>query len=220
MEAAKSLFKQAAFTLRRVSIIKTLYYSLKYRSVIMMGKGSQLHVQRGGKLIITKGGILSLGLSYNAPGGAAIEIQSKATLQIRGRVQLMKGTSLRIIRGATCSIGDGTFINESSKVTCCTKIEIGEQCAISWGTSIIDSDMHNIIKNGETKPVQAPVVIGDHVWIGLGATILKGVSIGNNSIIGAGSIVTRSIPEHSLARGNPAKVVASDVNWDTRREQV
>ena len=61
--------------------------------------------------------------------------------------------------------------------------------------------------------MSAPIKIGNHVWIGQGATILKGVTIGNNSIIAAGAIVTKDIPANCIAAGVPARVIKEDVNW-------
>ncbi|MDX2046776.1 MAG: DapH/DapD/GlmU-related protein [Chitinophagaceae bacterium] len=59
-----------------------------------------------------------------------------------------------------------------------------------------------------------PVIIGDHVWIGTGAIILKGVHIGNGSVITAGAVVTKDVPPGCLAGGVPAKVLQKDITWE------
>ena len=70
--------------------------------------------------------------------------------------------------------------------------------------TIMDSDQHTYDpRAGKDKPVR----IEDNVWIGGGVTILKGVTIGRNSLIGAGSMVVKSIPENVIAAGNPCKVI-------------
>lgn len=81
------------------------------------------------------------------------------------------------------------------------------------------SNNHSIIDVASGKRINRckPISIGDHVWIGRQATILKGTVIGSHSIIGAGSIVRGTIPDHSLAAGSPAKVIRSGVTWDRRR---
>ena len=61
---------------------------------------------------------------------------------------------------------------------------------------------------------RAPIVIGDHVWIGTNAIVLKGVTIGDGAVIAAGAVVTRDVPAHSLAAGVPARVIRSDVHWE------
>ena len=59
----------------------------------------------------------------------------------------------------------------------------------------------------------APIMIGDHVWIGFGATILGGVTIGDGAIVAAGAVVTKDVPPKALVGGVPAKVLRSDIEW-------
>lgn len=76
---------------------------------------------------------------------------------------------------------------------------------------IRDSDNHDILRNGYVK--SKPIKIGNHVWIGLRAIILKGVTIGNDSIIGAGAVVTKDVPPNCLVVGTPAKIIRRNINW-------
>jgi acetyltransferase-like isoleucine patch superfamily enzyme len=104
------------------------------------------------------------------------------------------------------------------------KIEIGSHCLVSWNVGIADSDFHPLepaqrlidaqalapyFKNRPPRPElkTAPVKIGDNVWIGMNAVILKGVIIGENSVVAAGSVVTKSVPPNVVVAGNPAVVV-------------
>ena len=82
---------------------------------------------------------------------------------------------------------------------------IGDDVTISENVVIRDSDNHEIIRNGFT--MDAPIVIGNHVWIGINATILKGVHIGSGSVIAAGSVVTKDVPDYALMAGVPAKQI-------------
>ena len=59
-----------------------------------------------------------------------------------------------------------------------------------------------------------PISIGNHVWIGINVTILKGVKIGDGAIIAAGAVVTRDVPERCLAAGVPARVIKNNVSWE------
>lgn len=115
---------------------------------------------------------------------------------------------------ARIAIGSNSGL--SGVVLCAAvSIEIGSECLLGADVQIFDTDFHKIEpdnrrfeKNSETIN-SAPVVIGDNVFIGAGSKILKGVTIGRNSVIGAGSVVTKNVPAHSIAVGNPAKVITS-----------
>lgn len=120
-------------------------------------------------------------------------------------------TNIHVGKNAVLSVGDGTYINEGSKISIKTKCSIGKHCAISNDVTILDSDFHTIIGNDKEE---IGVTIGDHVWIGADATILKNVKIGNNCIIGAGSLILRDIPDGCLVVGNPARIVKENVCWE------
>ncbi|PYL10054.1 MAG: acyltransferase [Verrucomicrobia bacterium] len=104
------------------------------------------------------------------------------------------------------------------------KIEIGSYCLMSWNVGIADSDFHPLepaqrlidaqalAPYFEKRPARpklktAPVQICDNVWIGMNAVILKGVTIGENSVVAAGSVVTKSVESNTVVAGNPAVVV-------------
>ena len=104
-------------------------------------------------------------------------------------------------------IGNDTMIGYRFTCLCKEMIEVGEKCLIAEDVFITDYN-HCTNKNiGYKVLVSKPVKIGNHVWIGQKAIILPGVNIGDESIIGAGSVVTKSIPPYSIAVGNPAKVI-------------
>ena len=86
---------------------------------------------------------------------------------------------------------------------------IGSRCLIGDAVLIMDSDFHNLSATGRHHlPAEtSPVVLEDNVFIGSRVIILKGVTIGKDSVIGAGSVVVRSIPPGVIAAGNPAKVI-------------
>jgi acetyltransferase-like isoleucine patch superfamily enzyme len=107
--------------------------------------------------------------------------------------------------GATLAIGDYAFFNEGVSV-CATKlITIGHHVKVGDNVYIFDTDFHPVCPDTPTS--QAPVVIGDNVWICANAVILAGAEVGDHSVIGAGSIVTGKIPSRCVAAGNPARVV-------------
>jgi acetyltransferase-like isoleucine patch superfamily enzyme len=104
------------------------------------------------------------------------------------------------------------------------RIEIGSHCLISWNVAIADSDFHPLdsvqrrvdaealapfFENRPPRPAlrSAPISIGDNVWIGMNAVILKGVTIGENSVVAAGSVVTKAVPANVVVAGNPASIM-------------
>jgi len=97
----------------------------------------------------------------------------------------------------------GTVIGAAEKITIGNKVLCGANVLITdWDWHYLDIDKRHI-SGGESSPV----VIEDNVWLGINTVVLKGVTIGKNSIIGANSLVTKSIPANVIAGGNPCKVI-------------
>ena len=108
--------------------------------------------------------------------------------------------------GATLELKRGCGVS-ASQIIANVGIEIGEDALIGAGCLICDSDMHEV-PLGSGKPVaMAPIRIGPRAFIGARCIILKGVTIGEGAVVGAGSVVTKDIPPGVIAYGNPAKVV-------------
>ncbi len=138
-------------------------------------------------------------------------------------VSCYAGCSFAVGLNGQCTIGDFTLLN-GALIMAEEKIEIGSYCLVSWNVGIADSDFHPIepaqrlidaqalapfFKNRPARPplATAPVKIGDNVWIGMNAVILKGVTIGENSVVAAGSVVTKDVEPNVVVAGNPAAVV-------------
>ena len=112
--------------------------------------------------------------------------------------------------GALLRIGCDTGISGGS-FCAAVQIDIGERCLIGADVMISDTDFHSLAPEGRSTGTDwsrvgsAPVRIGNDVFIGARAVILKGVVIGDGAVIGAGSVVTRSVPARAVAAGNPAR---------------
>lgn len=120
---------------------------------------------------------------------------------------------------ATVSIGKRAFVNAS--LIAAQKIEIGDDVLISWGVTIVDHNSHSISFSDRAEDVRnwrsgkkdwthvkiAPIKISNKVWIGFNSIILKGVTIGEGSVVGAGSVVTKDVPAWTIVGGNPAHII-------------
>ncbi len=115
--------------------------------------------------------------------------------------------------GAKVVIGDDVGMSGCT-ISAATSITIGSHVLLGSGCMITDTDAHPIDpeeRRAGGGGSSRPVVIEDDVFIGARAIILKGVTVGRGSVIGAGAVVTKSVPANSIAAGNPAKVVGSSL---------
>jgi acetyltransferase-like isoleucine patch superfamily enzyme len=121
---------------------------------------------------------------------------------------------------STVRIGARTFIGASTLV-CAERIDIGDDVLISWGCTIVDHNSHALSwrdrsldvvnwyhgKKDWTRVKRAAVRIEDKAWLGMNATILKGVTIGEGAVVAAGAVVTRNVAAYTIVGGNPACVI-------------
>ncbi|WP_394927468.1 sugar O-acetyltransferase [uncultured Robinsoniella sp.] len=121
--------------------------------------------------------------------------------------------------GYNTTVGDNFFLNVNCKLMDSGKINIGDNVFIAPNVCIITEEhAMDTAQRIQGLEYTHPVTIGDNVWICAGVIVLPGVTIGANSVIGAGSVVTKDIPPDSLAVGNPCKVIRK-VNENERLEK-
>jgi acetyltransferase-like isoleucine patch superfamily enzyme len=170
-----------------------------------------VHVSVATTTSISGPGVLHLGKRWDGLRYLPSELSlgHGARLVVEGAFSVHTGFHLSVNDGANLTLGSG-YINNGVSIDCFDSIRIGHGVAISKGVTIRDSDNHAI---GRKSKVSAPIRIGDRVWVGLNATILKGVTIGEGAVIAAGAVVTRDVPACSLVAGVPARVVRSEVAW-------
>lgn len=141
-------------------------------------------------------------------------VRRNGTIELGRDVLLWPGVKLSVVGAdapARLRIGSHTRLGDRTEIHCGHAVSIGKGCAISWDVVILDRDYHTLDADLEDcRPVQ----IGDRVWIGCRALVLKGVTIGSGAVVAAGSVVTADVPAGALVGGNPARVIRASVSWD------
>jgi acetyltransferase-like isoleucine patch superfamily enzyme len=136
-----------------------------------------------------------------------IELGNNVFLNSYPDGELFKTGLMAYFPSSIIRIGDNCFLN-GTVIHSRSEVIIGNDCIFGPGVVILDNDSHNTSidpkrrRHGEID--ESPVIIGNNVWVGMRSIIMKGVQVGDNSIIAAGSVLTKSVPANSLFGGNPA----------------
>ncbi|TMM53790.1 acyltransferase [Maribacter algarum] len=171
------------------------FFVLKYKGVVYATYpriSGRIFISGPGKIILGEGVQINSNLFSNPIGGDT-------------------RTLFSVFKGATLSIGDYSGFSNIA-ISCKEKVTIGKHVKIGGGVKIYDSDFHSLNfedrKNPKTDiPIIKPIELKDGCFIGAHSIILKGVTIGKESIIGAGSLVTKSVPDGEIWGGNPIKFI-------------
>ena len=226
MNYREALLRALRLSPRLVSLTYDRLYNLFYfrfffgRYIDLIGNaGVKIHPStnlsfRDSRIII-ENGFLSVGYDpvLSTKGACGIGM-TNSTLHIMGNVELRPKVGIWTT-DAHLAIGNGTVINGPTSIVSRAGVKIGAYCHIAMNTMIMDYDLHKHAVAGE-KPVDIPkeITIKDHCWIGHNVTILKGVTIGEGSIVGAHSIVTKDVEDRTMVAGVPAKKIQGNVIWE------
>ena len=157
-------------------------------------------------------GLGSFGIT-SADDTSVIRVREGARLEVDGVVSLQRGVRV-VVDGGLLRIGHGTNVNGlGTRILVAERVTIGAGCTFSWDVQVLDNDFHAITTDGVEQPSSAPVTIGDRVWVGTRAVILKGVTIGDGAVVAAGAVVTKDVPAGAVVAGVPAKVVGRADSW-------
>ena len=119
----------------------------------------------------------------------------------------LEGNSTLYI-GHNSGIRGVTFVAKDANIT------VGRNCMFSYDVIVRNNDSHKVLDaDGNITNSAQDIAIGNHVWLCERSTILKGVTIGEDSIIAYGAVVTKDCPSNSIMAGNPARVVKQNINW-------
>lgn len=143
--------------------------------------------------------------------------------------KILKGvrisSSAIITKKSNLKLGDNVWVNHYARIDASGGVTIGEGCQIGYSSMILSHSSHNAIRlNGENYIhmdinervgyIHKPVVVGDYTFIGGGACIMPGVTIGKGCVVGVNSVVTKDIPDYSIVVGIPARIIGSTQDTD------
>lgn len=142
-----------------------------------------------------------------------VEVGSEGKLIFNGNCFI--GSGSRICVNGNLEFGSDVNVTGRSDFICYKNIKIGDEVLVSWDCLFMDTDFHKIYSNGKIVNEPHSITIGNNVWVGCRATILKGSNIPKGSVIGAGSVVIKKFEkESSIYVGNPAKQIKENINWE------
>lgn len=149
--------------------------------------------------------------------GARVRLRGRPAVTARGsmvihdRVQLVSTiATLELVAeaGGTLEIGERTLVNFGCSIVALDRVTIGPRCLIGPHCMIMDTGFHDVDPQRRLEPPTAqPITIGENVWLGARVVVMPGVTIGDDAVIGIGSVVTGDIPARTVAVGVPARVV-------------
>lgn len=137
-------------------------------------------------------------------------------LIVDAKARFMGPCEINMSNGSKLFIGENAGIRGVTFVLNKATVSIGKLCMFSYNIIIRNTDSHKVIDLATNEIVNHPkdITIGNHVWIGQNATILKGVTIGDDSIVAMGSVITKDCPSNSIIAGNPGKIVKTGITWN------
>ena len=176
-----------------------------------------------------KNSITQVGQGLDVDFGTLIDLKrgsTKEDIVIHDNVMLL-GCHLVSACHGKIDIGNNTKVGKGSSILCVESVSIGDYTTVTQNVKIVDNNNHPVNPDFRrfmrTSPhgsdarswlhsAHKPVVIGKNCWIGENSRIQKGVNIGDNSIVAACSVVTKDVPANSIAAGNPARIVKTDID--------
>jgi acetyltransferase-like isoleucine patch superfamily enzyme len=198
--------------------LKSVYYShrctnsldsLIFHSNVITEISSKASFDIGGKLLVGIRG----GASHRDRANSHFYVSKDASIKHSGETTARVGPGSILQIYGDLSIGD-SYLNSDCRVICKENINIGDDVAIAWDVDIIDADSHKLVDENNTDKKNQEIEIRDNVWIGHGVSVLKGVTIGEGSVIASRSLVNSDVPSNSLAAGIPTEVIEEDVEWE------
>lgn len=216
--------------LKKINIWKTIYFNFHYfpfkvakKLPIFVCKRTQLSIIKGkividapittGMLVLGSHGIGTQDIRYSRTIW-----EMYGTVILSGKASIGRGCKISVGKEGVLKIGENFKITGDTAIICQKEVVFGKNCLLSWDILVMDTDFHRILnKNGDIINPNKSIIIGNHVWIGCRNTILKGCTIGNNTVISANSTITKSFYEENCiigGNGKNAEIIKRNISWE------
>jgi acetyltransferase-like isoleucine patch superfamily enzyme len=225
------MFSNIYYTFKEIgllSFMRTLFFNVKYFGYskglsfpVFISKNVCFNKLEGNiEIIQPKRGLVKIGFGNvgifdKKYDRTVLEFCDKSTIIFIGSANIGHGSKISVQSNAKLIFGDNFCITANSSIVCSKEICFGSNCLLSWDILIMDSDLHNIYdlhRNVINEPNS--IIVCNNVWIGAKTTILKGVTINSDNIIGASSLVTKDFLEsNTIIAGSPAQSIKTNITW-------
>ncbi len=149
----------------------------------------------------------ALGPNVRLRGRPRVSNEGRMTFGNRVRLEsTVAKLELATLPGGWLEVGSNVFVNYGTSIVAAHHVRIGDDVLIGTHVQIMDTDFHRV-EDKAWDTSGEPIVVDDRAWIGNRSIVLKGVTIGHDAVVAAGSVVTRDVPPRSVAAGVPARVV-------------
>jgi acetyltransferase-like isoleucine patch superfamily enzyme len=212
----------------KISFIKTLYFNLKYlpfkearRLPVFISRNVYLRKVKGKirfecpiKPALVRIGFDEVGIFDDKLSRCIWEVEGMVVF--RGRADFKHGSKLSVGKSGTIILGEDFRISSETAIIANGRMEFGYDCRLAWNILVMDTDFHKIKdENGKIINPAEPIIFGDRVWVGCRSLILKGTNIPNSCVIGANSLVNKTLEfENCLYAGNPVKPIKKNITWE------
>ena len=204
---------------RHVDVLQTLMMNHRFKhpksSAFLVYNHSNLHIARSSHIDLGQNSqlvICDTALPRKRVEPVLLYMFPNTELRVSGHATVFEGATIVIFENGLLEIGNSVNIRKCT-IQCACFIKIGNYCRVANDVLIQDTNFHQtslLDKKEET----GKIVLEDYVWICPRATILKGVTIGEGSIVAAGAVVTKDVPANSLVAGIPARIVKTNIqSW-------
>jgi acetyltransferase-like isoleucine patch superfamily enzyme len=207
---------------------KTIYFNFKYLKIrqavklpVLVSKNVSLNAVLGRvhlncqlKTGLVKIGFGNVGIFDKRRSKTIWEVYGDVTFE--GNAMIGHGSKIVVGEDASLIFGENLKVTAESSIVAFKRVQIGNNCLLSWDTLLMDTDFHKVKNdNGEIINCPQPIIIGDHVWIGCRSVILKGSVIPNNSIVAINSLVNKELLiENCIYGGSPVKCLRENISWE------